>query len=67
MTRRPKRVDDDTYDEVSQEVLDIIAEDYPEDLDAIVGFLSGMARGKQALLDLMKFKHTPVPIREFIE
>ena len=67
MTRRPKRVDDDTYAEVSQEVLDIIAEDYPEDLDAIVGFLSGMARGKQALLDLMKFKHRPVPIREFIE
>jgi len=45
----------------------MIAEDYPEDLDACIAFLGGAAAGDQALKDLIKFKHSPVGVREFIE
>ena len=54
-------------DDIAQMFLTEIANDYPEDLDLLISWLREAATTQEALKNLMKYKHKPVGVREFVE
>ncbi|MBN7764103.1 hypothetical protein JYP52_23510 [Nitratireductor aquibiodomus] len=67
MAGKPRNVPQRVLDEVAQELLAEVANDYPEDLEVVMSFLSEAARSPDAFKRLVRFKHEPVGPREFVE
>jgi hypothetical protein len=61
-----KRADVD-YDQLAEQLLQEIANDYPEDLEVVIGWLQQAASTRDAIEALVKFKFPPVGPREFVE
>lgn len=54
-------------EEIAEEILTEVANDFPEDLDTLQHWLVEAARNPDAIKSLQKFNHMPVSPREFVE
>lgn len=62
-----KPAPDYELDALAEQLLAELISDHPDDLEAVIEFLKSSAQSPDALKNLIKFKHTPVGVREFVE
>lgn len=53
--------------EIASDVLLEVANDFPEDIDTILSWVELAVKDPQAIKDLLRYKHKPVGVREFVE
>ena len=64
---RPTRKPEPDFVELAQEFLAEIANDFPEDLDAVIEWLARLSRSKDPLHELTKYRFPVVGVRKFVE
>lgn len=64
---QPNPLPDEELDKLAESLLADLLSDDPYDTDSLVAWLKDAASTPEALKALMKFKHTPVGPREFVE
>ncbi|MCL4743861.1 MAG: hypothetical protein KJZ83_00450 [Burkholderiaceae bacterium] len=53
--------------QIASEVLLEVANDYPEDIETILSWVQQAVESPAAIQDLLRYKHQPVGVREFVE